>query len=164
MANRWPCRSPSSSWSAASALAWITSACRWPVATDLHNKKLVRVIGEMERQCEQPLPNEALADQAGISVRQLERLFRHHLATTPSAFYLGLRLDKARQLLRQSDLSVLEVSLACGFDSASYFSRCYRRRFATSPQPGSPRTTCALGTASATCRLKTTRFAGRLCR
>lgn len=100
---------------------------------DLHNKKLVRVIGEMERQCEQPLPSEALAERVGITVRQLERLFRHHLATTPSAFYLGLRLDKARQLLRQSDLSVLEVSLACGFDSASYFSRCYRKRFAASP-------------------------------
>lgn len=100
---------------------------------DLHNKKLVRVIGEMERHCEQPLPCEALAERVGVSVRQLERLFRHHLDSTPSAFYLGLRLDKARQLLRQSDLSVLEVSLACGFDSASYFSRCYRRRFAASP-------------------------------
>lgn len=99
----------------------------------LHNQKLVRVIGEMERQCEQPLSGEALADQVGISVRQLERLFRHHLQTTPSAFYLDLRLDKARQLLRQSDLSVLEVSLACGFDSASYFSRSYRKRFAVSP-------------------------------
>lgn len=100
---------------------------------DLHNKKLVRVVGEMERQCEQPLSTEALAELAGITVRQLERLFRHHLDTTPSAFYLDLRLDKARQLLRQSDLNVLEVGLACGFDSASYFSRCYRKRFAASP-------------------------------
>ncbi|MBU1332570.1 MAG: GlxA family transcriptional regulator [Gammaproteobacteria bacterium] len=100
---------------------------------DLHNKKLVRVIGEMERHSEQPLPCEALAERVGITMRQLERLFRHHLHSTPSAFYLGLRLDKARQLLRQSDLSVLEVSLACGFDSASYFSRCYRKHFAASP-------------------------------
>ena len=100
---------------------------------DLHNKKLVRVIGEMERHCEQPLPCEALAERVGVSVRQLERLFRHHLHCTPSAFYLDLRLDKARQLLRQSDLSVLEVGLACGFDSASYFSRRYRQRFAASP-------------------------------
>lgn len=101
---------------------------------DLHNKKLVRVIGEMERHCEQPLPCETLAEQVGVSVRQLERLFSQHLHSTPSAFYLGLRLDKARQLLRQSDLSVLEVGLACGFDSASYFSRCYRKRFAASPR------------------------------
>lgn len=100
---------------------------------DLHNKKLVRVIGEMERQCEQPLSSEALANKVGISVRQLERLFRHHLESTPSAFYLGLRLDKARQLLRQSDLSVLEVSLACGFESPSYFSRSYKAHFGVTP-------------------------------
>ncbi|MGP0171863.1 GlxA family transcriptional regulator [Pseudomonas sp. NCHU5208] len=100
---------------------------------DLHNKKLVRVIGEMERECEQPLSSEALANKVGISLRQLERLFRHHLHTTPSAFYLGLRLDKARQLLRQSDLSVLEVSLACGFESSSYFSRCYKAHFDVTP-------------------------------
>ncbi|MFP6851481.1 MAG: GlxA family transcriptional regulator [Pseudomonas sp.] len=100
---------------------------------DLHNKKLVKVIGEMERHCEQPLACDVLAGRVGVTVRQLERLFRHHLSSTPSAFYLALRLDKARQLLRQSDLSVLDVALACGFDSASYFSRGYRKRFAISP-------------------------------
>ncbi|MBA1273613.1 GlxA family transcriptional regulator [Stutzerimonas azotifigens] len=100
---------------------------------DLHNKKLVKVIAEMERHCEEPLPCEILAGRVGVTVRQLERLFRHHLNSTPSAFYLGLRLGKARQLLRQSDLSVLEVGLACGFESASYFSRCYRKHFAASP-------------------------------
>lgn len=99
----------------------------------VHNRKLVRVIGEMERHSELPRSCEQLATSIGVSTRQLERLFRHHLHSTPAAFYLGLRLDKARQLLRQSDLSVLEVGLACGFDSASYFSRCYRRHFAISP-------------------------------
>ena len=99
----------------------------------LHNRKLVRIIGEMEQHSEQPLSCEALAAKVGISVRQLERLFSNHLHCTPSGFYLDLRLDKARQLLRQTDRSVLEISLACGFDSASYFSRRYRLRFATSP-------------------------------
>lgn len=68
-----------------------------------------------------------------VTPRQLERLFRQHLNETPSNFYLALRLDKARQLLRQTDMSVLEVGLACGFESSSYFSRCYRARFASSP-------------------------------
>jgi AraC family carnitine catabolism transcriptional activator len=100
---------------------------------DLHNKKLVQVIGEMQRHSEQPLGSLQLAELIGVTPRQLERLFRQHLDETPSNFYLGLRLDKARQLLRQTDMSVLEVGLACGFDSASYFSRCYRKRFAASP-------------------------------
>ncbi|NQD93667.1 GlxA family transcriptional regulator [Pseudomonas sp. CrR25] len=99
----------------------------------VHNKKLVQVIGEMERHCEQPLCSQALAERINVTPRQLERLFRQHLDETPSTFYLNLRLDRARQLLRQSDLSVLEVGLACGFESPSYFSRSYRARFATCP-------------------------------
>lgn len=100
----------------------------------LRNKKLVRVIGEMERNTEQPLNTEVLADSVQITRRQLERLFRLHLDDTPSGFYLRLRLDKARQLLRQTDMSVLEVSIACGFESASYFTRCYRARFERCPR------------------------------
>ncbi|OLU16426.1 MULTISPECIES: GlxA family transcriptional regulator [unclassified Pseudomonas] len=100
----------------------------------IHDKKLALVIAEMERCTEEPRSPQQLADSVGITTRQLERLFRTHLATTPVTFYLALRLDKGRQLLRQSDLSVLEVALACGFDSASYFARRYRARFAVSPR------------------------------
>lgn len=109
---------------------------RMEIATryGLRNKKLVRVIGEMERNTEQPLNTEVLADGVQITRRQLERLFRLHLNDTPSGFYLRLRLDKARQLLRQTDMSVLEVSIACGFESASYFTRCYRARFERCPR------------------------------
>jgi len=97
------------------------------------NHKLVQVIDQMERYSEPPRTTLELAKHVRITRRQLERLFRLHLKDTPSRFYLGLRLDKAQQLLQQTDLSVLEVSLACGFESASYFSRSYRTRFAVSP-------------------------------
>ncbi|CAD5105945.1 GlxA family transcriptional regulator [Zestomonas carbonaria] len=109
---------------------------RMQIATryGIHNKKLVRVLGEMERCSEQPLTCQQLAEQVGITARQLERLFRQHLGETPSGFYLRLRLDRARQLLRQTDMSVMEVALACGFDSASHFARCYRARFSASPR------------------------------
>ncbi|MHA5861042.1 HTH-type transcriptional regulator CdhR, partial [Pseudomonas aeruginosa] len=103
---------------------------RLQVATryGVSNRKLVQVIGEMERHTEPPLTTLELAERIQVTRRQLERLFRVHLDDTPSNFYLGLRLDKARQLLRQTDLSVLQVSLACGFESPSYFSRSYRAR------------------------------------
>ncbi|RZI90078.1 MAG: GlxA family transcriptional regulator [Pseudomonas sp.] len=100
----------------------------------LSNKKLVKVIGEMERNTEEPLHTQVLADLIQVTRRQLERLFRLHLNDTPGGFYLRLRLDKARQLLRQTDMSVLQVSIACGFDSASYFTRCYRARFERCPR------------------------------
>jgi AraC family carnitine catabolism transcriptional activator len=45
-----------------------------------------------------------------------------------------LRLEKARQLLRQTDMSVLEVSIACGFESPSYFTRSYRAKYERCPR------------------------------
>ncbi|QVM91113.1 GlxA family transcriptional regulator [Pseudomonas entomophila] len=109
---------------------------RMQIATryGLRNKKLVKVIGAMERNTELPLNTQVLADAVQVTRRQLERLFRLHLDDTPSGFYLRLRLDKARQLLRQTDMSVLEVGVACGFESASYFTRCYRARFERCPR------------------------------
>ena len=100
----------------------------------INNTKLAQVIGEMERHSEPPLTTLQLADAMKVTRRQLERLFRLHLGDTPSHFYLGLRLDKARQLLRQTGLSVLQVSIACGFESPSYFTRSYRARFAKCPR------------------------------
>ena len=109
---------------------------RMQIATryGINNKKLVQVIGVMEQHTEPPLSTLELADGIQVTRRQLERLFRLHLNDTPSNFYLGLRLEKARQLLRQSDMSVLEVSIACGFESPSYFTRSYRARFTRCPR------------------------------
>ncbi|MDY7566912.1 GlxA family transcriptional regulator [Pseudomonas sp. RTC3] len=115
---------------------------RMQIATryGINNKKLVQVIGEMEQHTEPPLSTLDLAEGIQVTRRQLERLFRLHLKDTPSNFYLGLRLEKARQLLRQTDMSVLEVSLACGFESPSYFTRSYRARFARCPREDRQRT------------------------
>ncbi|MGB5826940.1 MAG: GlxA family transcriptional regulator [Pseudomonas mandelii] len=109
---------------------------RMEVATryGISNKKLVHVIGEMEQHSEPPLSTLELAESIKVTRRQLERLFRLHLNDTPSNFYLRLRLEKARQLLRQTDMSVLEVSIACGFESPSYFTRSYRAKFARCPR------------------------------
>lgn len=100
----------------------------------IRNKKLVKVIGEMELNIEQPLNPQVLAEGVQVTRRQLERLFRVHLKITPGGFYLRLRLGKARQLLRQTDLSVMEVAVACGFESASYFTRCYKARYLCCPR------------------------------
>ena len=100
----------------------------------IHNKKLVQVIGEMEQHSEPPLSTAQLALGINVTRRQLERLFRLHLNDTPRNFYLGLRLEKARQLLRQTDMSVLDISIACGFESPSYYTRSYRARFTCAPR------------------------------
>lgn len=95
---------------------------------------LLRVIGRMEQTIENPEPREALARLANVSLRQLERLFRQHLGRSLGEHYLRLRLERARDLLRQTSLSVLEIALACGFANASHFSRSYRERFGHAPR------------------------------
>lgn len=100
---------------------------------DVHNKKLVQALGIMETHLSDVLSTDALALKVDVTRRQLERLFREHLDDSPSNFYLRLRLDRARQLLQQTDMNIMEVSVACGFESASHFSRTYRSRFSMSP-------------------------------
>lgn len=100
---------------------------------DSRNPHLVEAVQLMERNLEEPLSLPEIAAQLGISHRELERLFRHYLQQTPSAYYRGLRLDQARWMLQQTTQSVTAVSVACGFTSLSHFTRCYRQRFAKKP-------------------------------
>lgn len=109
---------------------------RMQIATryGINNRKLVRAIEDMEKHTEPPLGTLELASRIQVTRRQMERLFRLHLNETPSRFYLALRLDKARQLLRQSDMTVTQISLACGFELPSYFTRSYKARFGRCPR------------------------------
>jgi transcriptional regulator GlxA family with amidase domain len=94
---------------------------------------LLAVLRAMEANIEAPLPRERLAETAGVSLRQLERLFRTRLGRSIHAHYLALRLDRARQLLRETSLPVLEVALATGFGSASQFARAFARAHGDPP-------------------------------
>ena len=96
--------------------------------------KLLAVVKTMEDNLEEPLPQTAIARETGLSTRQLERLFRKYLNTTPTRYYLNLRLARARHLLRQTSMSILSVALACGFVSASHFSKCYRECYDRTPR------------------------------
>ena len=95
--------------------------------------KLISVVAEMERCIEQPLSCVDLAEGAGLSTRQLERLFRKYIGQVPTRYYLGLRLTRARQLLQQTSMPILSIGLACGFVSASHFSKCYSEHFDRTP-------------------------------
>ena len=96
--------------------------------------KLLAVVGLMEQGLEEPFSQTELAMQANLSTRQLERLFRKYLSTTPTRYYLNLRLARARHLLRQTSMSILSIALACGFVSASHFSKCYREVYGRTPR------------------------------
>ncbi|MCE2565122.1 GlxA family transcriptional regulator [Komagataeibacter sp. FNDCF1] len=99
----------------------------------LHDRRLVRAVELMERTIEHPLPMATIASVAGVSQRQFERLCHQHLKRSGKSFYLALRLERARQMLVDSDLPAADVALAAGFDNAAHFSRLFRRVFGCSP-------------------------------
>ena len=99
----------------------------------ISHPKLLAVIAHMEETLEHPVSCSELAREVKISTRQLERLFRKYLRHAPTRYYLGLRLNRARFLLLQTSMPILDVALACGFVSASHFSKCYREYFNRTP-------------------------------
>ena len=104
-----------------------------PTRIGVRHPKLSQVIQMMEGNIEDPMSPADLAEQVGMSTRQLERLFRRYLNRSPKRYYMELRLQKARNLLMQTDMSVINVALACGFASPSHFSKCYRSQYNTTP-------------------------------
>ncbi|WP_245723259.1 GlxA family transcriptional regulator [Lutimaribacter saemankumensis] len=104
-----------------------------PTRIGVRHPKLSQVIQKMEQNIEEPISPSILAKEVGMSTRQLERLFRRYLNRSPKRYYMELRLQKARNLLMQTDMSVINVALACGFASPSHFSKCYRAHYNTTP-------------------------------
>lgn len=104
-----------------------------PTRIGVRHPKLAAVLELMEKSLEEPDSPSKLASKVGVSTRQLERLFRRYLDRSPKRYYMELRLQKARNLLLQTDMTVINVALACGFSSPSHFSKCYRNHFSNTP-------------------------------
>ncbi|ESY29509.1 hypothetical protein X747_32170 [Mesorhizobium sp. LNJC384A00] len=97
------------------------------------NPTVVKLIGLMQENLASPLTMAELAAAVALSRRQIERLFRNELGRSPRRYFRELRLEHARLLLAQSTLPVLEVAIACGFISASHFSKCFRAAHLIAP-------------------------------
>jgi AraC family transcriptional regulator, glycine betaine-responsive activator len=98
-------------------------------------QQTLRKVAElMEANFEEPLTAVELAQLAGLSLRQIQRMFHETLGTTPTKYYLRLRLQRARALLVQSDMSITQIAVACGFQSACHFSKSYRAMYSRSPR------------------------------
>ena len=96
--------------------------------------KLQEIVALMEANLEEPIDLDQLAMYVDVSRRQLERLFQKYLHCSPSRYYLKLRLIRARQLLKQTSMSIIEVASVCGFVSTPHFSKCYREYFGIPPR------------------------------
>ena len=99
----------------------------------IYHDRLLKAAALMEANIEEPLSLDQLADAIGVSRRQIERLFKRHLDQVPTKYYLELRLRRARELLLQTSMSIMDVTTACGFQSPPHFSKCYRSAFGYPP-------------------------------
>ena len=99
----------------------------------MRNEHLRRAIAIMEDAIETPLSPSLIAEELGISTRQLERLFGRYLNSTPKHYFMEMRLQRAQNLLVQTEQSVTEIAMACGFQSTSHFSKVFRAHYGRSP-------------------------------
>lgn len=99
----------------------------------MRNEHLRRAVAIMEEAIENPLSPSLIAEELGISTRQLERLFGRYLNSTPKNYSVEMRLNRAQNLLVQSEQSVTEIAMACGFQTTSHFSKVFRAHFGRSP-------------------------------
>jgi len=109
---------------------------RLPLQTRLgiDNPVLIRIIDQMEANLAEPLKLADMAPASGLSRRQMERLFQREMGRSPARYYLDMRLERAHLLLLSSSQAVIDIAMACGFSSASHFSRTYRERHGCTPQ------------------------------
>ncbi len=96
--------------------------------------KVTQAVQLMEENIEEPLTTDEIAQQVGVSRRQLERIFKQFLNRVPSQYYLELRLNRARQMLQQTSKSIIQIGLSCGFSSGPHFSSAYRNFFGVTPR------------------------------
>jgi transcriptional regulator GlxA family with amidase domain len=94
---------------------------------------LVEATALMAANIEEPLSLSEIATATGVSLRQLERLFHRYHDVTPAQHYLALRLRRARELLAHTSAPIMQITVACGFQTASHFCKAYRAQFGHSP-------------------------------
>ena len=95
---------------------------------------LQRLVELMEENLEAPLTPRQLARRSGMSVRQVERLFRSRFNESPMRHYLKIRLLAARAHLFYGEMAIQDIGAACGFSAPSVFSRAFRGQFGLSPR------------------------------
>jgi len=99
----------------------------------LFHENLIEAAALMEANLEEPLSLDEIASLVGVSRRQIERLFKRYVGEVPTKYYLDMRLRRARALLLQTPMSIMEVAVACGFQSPPHFSKCYKDLFGHTP-------------------------------
>lgn len=91
-------------------------------------------VSAMRDQIEEPIPLPALAKRVGTSLRRLKTAFANELGQPPGQVYRRMRLSAARRFVEQTNLSVAEIAIRCGYEDAAAMTRAFRATFGTTPR------------------------------
>ena len=111
--------------------SWSSSACSpdpGPPAPDAVDQIARNFVSDLE----ETETVKDFASRCGFSRRKLERQFRSKLGVSPAAFKRFKRLEKAKELVTQTDLPIMSIAMSCGFSSAAALARAYREEFGIS--------------------------------
>ena len=100
---------------------------------DFHRARLLKVQRHIAEHLDDDDDLAALAKRAGLSPRQLERVFTRIIGETPSAYARRLRLERAAVRLRTTRSTVLTIAIEAGFESHEAFTRMFSARFGHTP-------------------------------
>lgn len=98
-----------------------------------HEPRVAEAIRVMETHIDRPLTIAAIARRVGVSTRGLETLFLRIVEVTPGAYYVTLRLNAARRLVLDTNLSLADIAERTGFSAIASLSRAFRRQFGQPP-------------------------------
>ena len=103
------------------------------VSPSLPGFKLRQITDWMAEHPAEEFSLERLAEQVGLSRFHFQRLFKAATGVSPSRYQINLRLNTARQLLRETKMSVVDVALEVGYTDPSHFAQLFRRETGLSP-------------------------------
>ena len=104
-----------------------------PMSESVSEPRVRRALLLMEQNLTRPIAVAAIAEELGVSVRQLERLCREHLGLGPASLYRQLRMRYANWLIENTDRSVTEIAIEAGFADCAHFSRQFKDVYGFSP-------------------------------
>lgn len=105
-----------------------------PLDLKTQDQIVQRALLIMQQNIDMPISVQEIAKRMGNSKRQIERHFRLALDTSPQVAFLNIRLDLAQHLIENSQKSVAQIAVDCGFCDSSHLSRMFRRRYGCTPQ------------------------------
>lgn len=98
-----------------------------------HSESVDLVVAYMKEHLSQPISLDTMAQVAGLSRSGLIWKFNRQFKTTPQQYFIQLRMELAKQLLLESDLSISNIAEKCGYDDIYYFSNAFRKNVGVSP-------------------------------